>query len=171
MDNGPRLRGSCFEPAGTEKTMTAACWVVGILAWTAAGAPAADAPAGADPGAREAIRELIRVTGGERLARLTAEQMIARFRQERPGVPADFWERFLAGVDTGELLDLMVPIYARHFTRAEIEELLAFYRTPLGRKLVAELPAITHESTMAGYEWGRRLGARAAAELEARGED
>lgn len=149
--------------------MRAAWWVVGILACAAAGAPSADAPAGADPGASQAIRELIRATGGERLARLTMEQMIARFRQERPSVPADFWDRFLARVHTGELVDLIVPIYARHFTRAEIEELLAFYRTPLGQKLVAKQPAIIHESTMAGYEWGRRLGERAAAELESQG--
>ncbi len=151
--------------------MGTACWAFAILALTAQGSPAAEAPAGVEAGRTRAVRELIQATGGERLARLTMEQMIARFRQERRGVPAEFWDRFLAGVDTGELVDLIVPIYARHFTPTEIEELLAFYRTPLGQKLVAKQPAIAHESTMAGYEWGRRLGERAAAELKAQGMD
>jgi hypothetical protein len=37
------------------------------------------------------------------------------------------------------------PIYARHFSAAELRELAAFYRTPLGKKTLRSLPAITGE--------------------------
>ena len=36
-------------------------------------------------------------------------------------------------------------IYARHFSAAELRELLAFYRTPIGEKALRELPQITGE--------------------------
>jgi hypothetical protein len=37
------------------------------------------------------------------------------------------------------------PIYARHFSAAELRELAAFYRTPLGQKTLRSLPVITGE--------------------------
>jgi hypothetical protein len=35
------------------------------------------------------------------------------------------------------------PIYARHFSAAELRELAAFYRTPLGQKTLQLLPVVT----------------------------
>ncbi|MBI3705535.1 MAG: DUF2059 domain-containing protein, partial [Rhizobiales bacterium] len=37
-------------------------------------------------------------------------------------------------------------IYARHFTVAEMGELVAFYKTPTGAKALRELPKVTAES-------------------------
>jgi hypothetical protein len=39
------------------------------------------------------------------------------------------------------------PIYARHFTVAELGELIAFYRTPIGAKALHEMPQVTGEFT------------------------
>jgi hypothetical protein len=45
-----------------------------------------------------------------------------------------------------EMIDEMVPLYANNFTTAEINELAAFYRTPIGRKMMASVPKIAAES-------------------------
>jgi hypothetical protein len=37
------------------------------------------------------------------------------------------------------------PIYARHFTAAELKELTAFYGTPIGQKALKVLPLVTGE--------------------------
>ena len=37
-------------------------------------------------------------------------------------------------------------IYARHFTAAELRELLAFYHTPLGQKSLKAMPEVTAEA-------------------------
>jgi uncharacterized protein len=39
------------------------------------------------------------------------------------------------------------PIYARHFTVAELHELTAFYRTPTGAKALHEIPQVMGEMT------------------------
>jgi uncharacterized protein len=39
------------------------------------------------------------------------------------------------------------PIYARHFTVAELRELAAFYRTPTGAKALQEVPQVMGELT------------------------
>jgi hypothetical protein len=40
----------------------------------------------------------------------------------------------------------MVPAYQKHFTKADIDNLVAFYSSPTGEKLLRELPSIMAES-------------------------
>ena len=90
-------------------------------------------------------------------------------KQAIPDVPEEFWTKFMAKVDASELTELIVPIYAKYFTHDEVKQLLAFYQTPLGQKMIANQPAIMQESMEAGQKWGGQLGARVARELEAEG--
>lgn len=49
------------------------------------------------------------------------------------------------------MLNDMVPIYQRHFTKSEIEALTAFYSSPAGQKFLHEMPAVTAETMRAVY--------------------
>jgi hypothetical protein len=55
-------------------------------------------------------------------------------------------ERIVRGyvVDT---LKLAAPIYAKHFTAAEMHNIIAFYQTPTGAKALHELPQVMGEFT------------------------
>jgi hypothetical protein len=88
------------------------------------------------------------------------ESMIAAQRQANPQIPAGFWDAFMAHArrDTTRLIDMLVPIYAAHLTRSEIEELLRFYLSPVGQRLTAVQPDILRESTLAGQQWGEVIG-------------
>jgi uncharacterized protein len=44
------------------------------------------------------------------------------------------------------ILKDMVPIYQRHLTKSDSDELIAFYSSPIGQKVLRELPAITTEA-------------------------
>lgn len=81
-------------------------------------------------------------------------------RAANPQIPAEFWDRFLAEVRqrTGELEALFIPIYDRHFTAGELRQLIAFYGSPIGQKMVTEQPAIAREAMESGRQWGHRLG-------------
>ena len=81
-------------------------------------------------------------------------------RAANPGIPAEFWDRFLAAVQErkGELEALFIPIYDRHFSADELRQLLAFFRSPIGQKMLTEQPAIAREAMDAGREWGQHLG-------------
>lgn len=52
-----------------------------------------------------------------------------------------------------EILDEVAKIYAEHFTEQELKELVAFYKTPLGKKLLAEEPAALDQSLKAAQAW------------------
>ena len=49
-----------------------------------------------------------------------------------------------------EMMVEIAPLYAKNYTVAELKELTAFYRTPLGRKMLALSPRLSAESMAAG---------------------
>lgn len=115
------------------------------------------------------IRRLMDVTGAGNLGVQMMNQMLVPIKQSMPDVPDEFWTRVMAKVDANELTDMVVPIYAEYFTHEEIKQLLAFYDTPLGQKVIATLPAIMQESMAAGQKWGEQLGQQIHDELKAEG--
>ena len=72
-----------------------------------------------------------------------------------------------------EMQQELTRIYAAHFTEQELKEALAFYKTPLGKKLISEEPKALEESMKAADDWSRRLAvevdAKFRAEMQKRG--
>lgn len=54
-----------------------------------------------------------------------------------------------------EMINVVIPIYQRHLTKTDIEEMIRFYSSPVGQKLLHEQPQIMQESMQAGAELGR----------------
>ena len=48
-----------------------------------------------------------------------------------------------------EMIEIMIPIYQRHFTNADMDAVLAFYASPAGQKFLNETPQIMQESMIA----------------------
>jgi hypothetical protein len=74
-----------------------------------------------------------------------------------------------------ELLDNGARIYASHFTEAELKELLTFYQSPLGRKMIIEEPRALDESMAAAGDFGDNFSeqviGRMRDEMKKRGHD
>ena len=47
--------------------------------------------------------------------------------------------------------------------------LLAFYRTPLGQKMIAKMPALMQDSMTVGVQWGQSKAAEIVERLKAKG--
>ncbi|HWM94638.1 MAG TPA: DUF2059 domain-containing protein [Thermoanaerobaculia bacterium] len=127
------------------------------------------APAQAQRSAKEQdIRRLLLLMGSAELGRQVVEQMFEQFRTSLPDVPTDFWDGMLKEMEPQKFVELGVPIYDKHFTQEEIRELIAFYETPIGRKLTVKLPVITQESMAAGQKWGEEIAKKVMERLQAR---
>lgn len=131
---------------------------------------------GADPGwaqshpdaAKQAdIQKLMNLTGAANLGVQAADQMIASMRGAMATVPDKFWTEFRKEINADELVNLIIPVYDKHLTAAELKELIKFYETPVGKKMIAVMPAITAESMQVGQQWGTEVARRAKAKLEA----
>lgn len=51
-----------------------------------------------------------------------------------------------------DIIEEIIPLYARHFTADELHQLAAFYASPLGAKMLASMPQILSESMQIGQK-------------------
>jgi hypothetical protein len=56
-----------------------------------------------------------------------------------------------------ELVNQAARLYAVRFTEQELKDALAFYKTPLGRKMVEEEPKILDQSLKDAQVWADKL--------------
>lgn len=116
---------------------------------------------------RQDVLRLLDLTGAFRIGQLFSStivrQMTDALRSARPDIPSDVMDILPKAIDevvaaemtaAGGFADLVVDVYQRHFTHEDVRGLIAFYETPLGRKLSDRLPAMTQESMQAGMKWG-----------------
>ena len=66
-----------------------------------------------------------------------SDSVVAELRRELERIQLDYISAVMADAPV---------IYARHFSAAELRELLAFYHTPVGEKSLRELPQIGAEA-------------------------
>lgn len=57
----------------------------------------------------------------------------------------------------GGLIERQLPVYQAHFTHAEIKQLVAFYGSPIGQKMVKESNVLMRDSIGVSQQWGREL--------------
>jgi hypothetical protein len=128
-------------------------------------------PQASDPAKVALIHQLLTQTHSVDLAMSAMEASIPAQRAANPRIPAAFWDRFLAEArnQRGQLEDMLVDVYDHHFSSDEIRQLIAFYQTPVGRKMVSEMPAVMQESMQAGRQWGGSIGASVGKQLESEG--
>lgn len=55
------------------------------------------------------------------------------------------------------LCDQLTEVYMESYSEAEIDTILEFYASPVGKKMVAETPSITQKSMQIGQMWGMQL--------------
>lgn len=55
------------------------------------------------------------------------------------------------------LYDQMADIYMESYTEGDLDAILAFYNSPVGKKMVEKTPEITEKSMQLGQVWGMQL--------------
>jgi hypothetical protein len=129
-------------------------------------------------------KEIIIVKGGNSIYDPVIPQMIDRaksiFMQSNPMLSKDLNEvaaklRAELAPQTAALLDDGAKLYASKFTEAELKAILAFYKSPVGRKVTTQEPIILDESAAKMDAWGDKFAedviAKFRAEMRKRGHE
>ncbi len=111
------------------------------------------------------IRRLLKLNGAEDNAKLMMDRMTEQIAK-MPGLPAGFAAKMKERASTKDLVEMIVPIYAKHFDEPTLDAVIVFLESPAGLKMTAEQPAILNESMNVGVAWGKKLGADIARELQ-----
>jgi len=128
-------------------------------------------PAFAETPKEKDIRKLLAMTGAGAMGAQVMHQMIEPFKKAMPNVPPSFWAEFAAEMKPDELVEKLVPVYDKHLSAQELKDIIKFYESPSGKKLLAAQPAIMQDSSVVGQEWGREIGERVMKKLKEKGLD
>ncbi len=94
--------------------------------------------------------------------KLNAEQKkeaIAKAEQMLPGVAQAINKIFNDQTLIDEMINEMVPLYASNYTVEEIKQMTAFYKSPVGRKMMTLTPRLAAEGMAIGQRvMNPRLG-------------
>lgn len=90
------------------------------------------------------------------------EQAKNLFLQQNPALSKDLNEiatkmRADLAPRMSELNGAVAKIYATHFTEQELKDLLAFYKSPVGKKLIAQQPNVADDSLKFAQDWANKL--------------
>ena len=113
----------------------------------AAALAAPQPPSGRDQAGRDLYREL----GGDELSRKSLEAVVSMAGREPRVAPYEGIVRAWANssLASSHFGDDMASYYSKTFTEKELKELLAFLKTPTGKKVVAQMPdAIQHAADL-----------------------
>jgi len=119
-------------------------------------------------------KELVGITGATALfSPLVAgvvEQSKLLFLQQSPMLQKDLNE--IAAQMRTELQPRFVEItnevaheYASHFTEQELKDILAFYQSPAGKKMLLEQPKVVNNSMQFAQDWANKLSTEVTAKM------
>lgn len=119
-----------------------------------------DTTSAPNDGFTQDILQLLEVTNAMNFGQIFANGMAKP--EEQNELLKEFYKRFFKDLKEGSsyrwMKNLYIRAYRRKYTREEIQELVKFYQTPLGKKVIKEtiemLPAIMKE----GEKMGKYLG-------------
>jgi hypothetical protein len=163
---GTRFREAL--PTMREETRTAAQVFAASTALDPNDSAARAAPEASGSDARaSAVHALLRESGALEQSKAAMLRMIDRLRQSAvletaPG----FWDAARRRLtDEKSLLALWTPAYMHHLSDADIQSLIAFFRSPVGKRYGTALPAIQAESVTAATTLANQAARRAVREV------
>jgi uncharacterized protein len=137
--------------------------------------PAAKPATTIDPAKDAEIRKLFEVMGTKDSMRQVMASMSGTIRPLlESSLPAGeyraqlielFFQRLQVKLRVDDLLELAIPIYDKYFSLEDIEGLLKFYQTPLGKKAISVLPQVLLEAQTAGKKLGQEMGRQSMIEV------
>ena len=129
---------------------------------------------------RAQIKTLLDITGvkaiPEQIANSTVQSWVAGIKQLDPKFPDKGFtiirDTFLAGLNAkvdggGGLIEQVTLVYHNQFTAPEIAELLKFYQSTLGKKLLGNQAKVNGETFQTAMKWADSLSAELDQRIDA----
>jgi hypothetical protein len=116
------------------------------------------------PATKEDIERYLEVTHSRDLMKQMMDVMAKNVRgmahdqlaKDRAGLPPDAEGRMnkrtdelLKSLPLEEMLQAMIPVYQKHWTKGDVDNMIAFYATPTGQKLLKDMPQTMAEAMQA----------------------
>ena len=110
---------------------------------------------------KETLTKLFRVSNTEQTYEAAVKQMFSMYRQQLTNIPSEIWddlEKEMSKTSMNDLISMLVPVYSKHLTIEDLNEIIEFYESPIGQKYAEKNPLIVQESMQVGQQWGQKIG-------------
>ena len=128
-----------------------------------------------DPAKEAAVRKMFEVMGMTKMMQQVLSGMSSNMKpmlmsslppgEYREKLADLFLQKFQSKLRVEQLMDLAVPIYAKYFSKEELEGLMRFYQTTLGQKTLSFLPQAMVEMQTESMKLGEKIGREAMVEV------
>lgn len=113
------------------------------------------------PATKEDVARYLQIVQSREMAKKMATVMSQtvhhmlheQYLNHKDELPTEYESKMTARMDEmfenmpwDEMLDAMAPAYQKHFTKGDIDNLIMFYSSPTGEKLLREMPSVMSES-------------------------
>lgn len=116
-------------------------------------------PLPADAASKDQLKKLFQVIGVQKQMQSIVTSMANNLEQMMPPVgqlsekqkaevsklESELFGKMMSPEFVDSYLDMMAPVYQRHFSKSDVDQIIAFYSSPAGQKFVNEQPAIMQE--------------------------
>ncbi|HTC25760.1 DUF2059 domain-containing protein [Dyella sp.] len=123
----------------------------------------------AAPPTEAKVQQLIEMMGVPAQFTDMNNQMTSMMSLQFPCVEASYWQTYIDKNGQQQLVQAMIPAYQHHFSAEDVDGLIKFYKTPLGQRLVSQMPATMTEAAQAVQQWGRQRTTEMFSELQKSG--
>ena len=126
------------------------------------------------PASLQVAEQLVSITGATALFNPliagVVEQAKNLYLQQNPALAKDLNEiadkmRKDLQPRFAELTNEIAKLYATHFTEQELKDILAFYKSPAGKKMLAQQPAVVEGSMKFAQNWANKLSEQVVAKM------
>lgn len=139
--------------------------------WAAFGLLVLPAPSFAEapkPEHVKAAREMLALTEADKMfdgvLPVLLKQQLAAVQKQRPGMSPEVLKRFEVlfeaeakkGID--KVMDQVAEVYTGVLSEKELKEISAFYKSPVGRKMIEIKPEMANQAMKIGIGWAQEVG-------------
>ncbi|HZH63293.1 MAG TPA: DUF2059 domain-containing protein [Flavisolibacter sp.] len=109
------------------------------------------------PSKTKAIKNLLEASGGSNMSKMIFNNIMNSLQVPDTMAYRNIMREVEKEADFDGLIGALIPIYDKYYTEVEINELVAFYNTPVGKKSIEVIPALYKDSFALGQQWGKKL--------------
>lgn len=113
-----------------------------------------------DDGYEKTLRKMFKVSGTDASYKTAIDQVFAIYKGEYPEIDEATWKDLKEEFNNAAINDLVIlltPVYKKYISQTDLEGIIKFFETPVGKKYAESTPLITKESMKVGQEWGMKM--------------
>ena len=106
------------------------------------------------------LKELITLTRSDKMLSIAFQQFMDHYNNRYKDLPDSFWDEFKKDMSIEKIFALYIPVYKKYFTDSDVDELIKFYKTPAGQKMIENMPNLMNDSMKIGTDYAQALDKR-----------